>query len=410
MTKRQAFLLGLAVSLAILLPFYFTVAAFSLTRAKPAENAQSGVPIVQPTTDDRKTILLMTGEETPETFVLARFDALENQISCVEVPGQTVVLCSGTPRSLREACRSAGPAQAAAALKETLKIPVDNYLYCGAEQMAQLGEGLGNAQLRLVNYISSEALAQLQLDIPGVRSLTLTTQMLCQALQAPAKSEASQHLLRAQGYLAFLRSGEQQLGNVLPQAMRTAVSQYSTNLTAAEIYDYERILQFLQKNEPQFVGCVLPGSYQEDRYELDSGAMAVAREYLSSAAQEIGSAEDEDQVTTPEQAAASAAQGSPRPESASSSSALSRAESGVSVQEPGELQTEDRSSQDGSDSGTEELPGDEADPPAGEESGEEKTAEERGSGEDSVASSMTEGSGESAQESDEDGSRTQAAA
>ncbi len=389
MTKRQAFLLGLAVSLAILLPFYFTVAAFSLTRAKPAENAKSGVPIVQPATDDRKTILLMTGEETPETFVLARFDALKNQISCVEVPGQTVVLCVGTPRSLREACRSAGPAQAAAALKETLKIPVDNYLYCGAEQMAQLAEGLGNAQLRLVNYISSEALARLQLDIPGVRSLTLTTQMLCQALQAPAKSEASQHLLRAQGYLAFLRSGEQQLGSVLPQAMRTAVSQYSTNLTAAEIYDYERILQFLQKNEPQFVGCVLPGSYQEDRYELDPGAMAVAREYLSSAAQEIGSAEDEDQVTTPEQAAASTAQGSSRPES------------GASVQEPGELRAEGRSSQDGSGGGTEGPSGDEAEPPV--------TEEESGGAENPSASSTTEESGAPPKEDDEDESRAQEA-
>ena len=92
MSNRRAFWLGLGISLAVLLPFYFLVAAFSLSRVSPTDNPKSGVPILQPTLDDRKTLLVMTGEQQPEHFVLLRFDAMENLIACVEIPGETVVL------------------------------------------------------------------------------------------------------------------------------------------------------------------------------------------------------------------------------------------------------------------------------------------------------------------------------
>lgn len=137
MTKRQAFFLSLAVGLAVLLPAYFAAAAVSLARGLPAGQAQSGVPILQPTADDRKTLLVMTGEASPQTFVLVRFDALENRAACVETPADTVVLCAGQPDTLAAASASAGPAQAAAALRETLKINVDNYLFCTPAQLAE---------------------------------------------------------------------------------------------------------------------------------------------------------------------------------------------------------------------------------------------------------------------------------
>lgn len=302
MTKRQAFFLSLAVGLAVLLPAYFAAAAVSLARGLPAGQAQSGVPILQPTADDRKTLLVMTGEASPQTFVLVRFDALENRVACVETPADTVVLCAGQPDTLAAASASAGPAQAAAALRETLKINVDNYLFCTPAQLAEWTQGLGDGRMKLSGYISEEAQRELRLEIPGVQTLTLTTDMLAAALSDTAGGAG--HLLRAQGYLAFLRAGEESLSQSVPDALRAAIPNCATDLTAAQVYEYARILAFLQKSESAFDACVLPGTQADGRYELGDAALAAARAYLASAAGEVPGSEDADGFTLPEQAAA----------------------------------------------------------------------------------------------------------
>ena len=130
MSRAKAFWLGLGCTLAVLLPIYLAVAAVIFTRSAPADTVQSGVPIAQPTLGDEKNFLLMTGPEQPETFVLLRFDALEGNLCSVAIPGETVVLVNGRPATLADAAEQAGPAQAAAALMETLDIEIDNYLYC----------------------------------------------------------------------------------------------------------------------------------------------------------------------------------------------------------------------------------------------------------------------------------------
>lgn len=304
MTKRQAFFLSLAVGLAVLLPAYFAAAAVSLARGLPAGQAQSGVPILQPTADDRKTLLVMTGETSPQTFVLVRFDALENRVACVETPADTVVLCAGQPDTLADASASAGPAQAAAALRETLKINVDNYLFCTPAQLAEWAQDLGDGRMKLSGYISEEAQRELRLQIPGVQTLTLTPDMLAAALADAQGGAGAKHLLRAQGYLAFLRAGEDRLSQAVPDALRAAIPNCATDLTAAQVYEYARILAFLQKSEPAFDACVLPGTQAGERYELGDAALAAARTYLASAAGEVPGSEDADSFTLPEQAAA----------------------------------------------------------------------------------------------------------
>ena len=138
MSRAKAFWLGLGCTLAVLLPIYLAVAAVIFTRSAPADTVQSGVPIAQPTLGDEKNFLLMTGPEQPETFVLLRFDALEGNLCSVAIPGETVVLVNGRPATLADAAEQAGPAQAAAALMETLDIEIDNYLYCTADRLVDL--------------------------------------------------------------------------------------------------------------------------------------------------------------------------------------------------------------------------------------------------------------------------------
>lgn len=88
---------------------------------------------------------------------------------------------------------------------------MDNYIYCTPQRLASLTENFGSAQLKLTNYMTSEALGELQLSVPGVNGLTLSTQVLRETLAAQALSRDAQTLLRAQGYLAFARAACGQL-------------------------------------------------------------------------------------------------------------------------------------------------------------------------------------------------------
>ena len=257
MSRAKAFWLGLGCTLAVLLPIYLAVAAVIFTRSAPADTVQSGVPIAQPTLGDEKNFLLMTGPEQPETFVLLRFDALEGNLCSVAIPGETVVLVNGRPATLADAAEQAGPAQAAAALMETLDIEIDNYLYCTADRLVDLAAGFGTARIPLANYMTPEALGQLQLNIPGVQTVSLTPQMLADVLAAGAATPDMQALLRAEGYLAFLRIGGDALADTVPDAVRAVLAQSSTNLTATQIFDYERIFGFLRKEPPQYRAGVL---------------------------------------------------------------------------------------------------------------------------------------------------------
>lgn len=283
MSRAKAFWLGLGCTLAVLLPIYLAVAAVIFTRSAPADTVQSGVPIAQPTLGDEKNFLLMTGPEQPETFVLLRFDALEGNLCSVAIPGETVVLVNGQPATLADAAEQAGPAQAAAALMETLDIEIDNYLYCTADRLVDLAAGFGTARIPLANYMTSEALGQLQLNIPGVQTVSLTPQMLADVLAAGAATPDMQALLRAEGYLAFLRIGGDALADTVPDAVRAVLAQSSTNLTATQIFDYERIFGFLRKEPPQYRAGVLPGTWADGRYELAENSVTVAAAYFKRA-------------------------------------------------------------------------------------------------------------------------------
>lgn len=280
MRKLKAFFFAMFGTLAVIIPIYLAVAAVMMTRSTPVDTVQSGVPIAQPTAADARNFLLMTGPEQPETFVLLRFDARSGEVCTAALPGEAVMLVDGQPLTLTGAAAQAGPAQAAAAIEETLSIEVDNYLYCTADALVELTADFGTARILLSNYLSMDALAELQLRVPGVNTVTLTPRMFADVLAADAAEPDLQTLLRAEGYLAFLRVGSETLAGNIPDALRAALAKSSTNLTAVELYDYERIFNFLAKEPPQYRTGVIPGTWSRGRYELAENAPAVAASYF----------------------------------------------------------------------------------------------------------------------------------
>ena len=65
--------------------------------------------------------------------------------------------------------------------------------------------------------------------------------------------------------------------------MRAVLAQSSTNLTATQIFDYERIFGFLRKEPPQYRAGVLPGTWADGRYELAENSVTVAAAYFKRA-------------------------------------------------------------------------------------------------------------------------------
>ena len=281
MRKTKAYFLALFGTLTVVLPIYLVAAAILFTRTQPVDTIQSGVPIVQPRATDARTLLLMTGPEQPETFVLLRFDAWSGEVCTAAIPAEAVMLVGGQPLTLTEAAQQAGPAQAAAAIEETLEISVDNYFYAPADSLLKMVSGFGTARIPLSNYLTPEALAQVKLDLPGIETLTLTPAMLADVLAAKVAAPDLQTLLRAEGYLAFLRVGADTLAEKVPDALRAALAQSSTDLTAVQIYDYERIFRFLQKEPPEYRAGVLPGTWAGERYELSPDAPTAAAGYFT---------------------------------------------------------------------------------------------------------------------------------
>lgn len=290
MRRNRLFWKSFFLTLTALLPLYLGVAAWCgvrIARAKKAEEtglAQSGVRILQPTGADCRTLLVMTGggtAQTPESYVLLRFDALHNAMAAAALPPETEVRLNGRSVLLRDAVADAGPFQGTAALRETLDIPIDNYLFCAPDTLAEIVQPLGSAGVDLEKELSPETLGALQLDVPGsgTRSI-LTAQMLADVLQSDAVPRSAVCAVRAQGYLEFLRSGTGRLQTTLCAGVRACSPKLATDLTATQLFDYERIFRFLDREEAVCSACALPGTWQGGRYVLSGQAAAWAALHL----------------------------------------------------------------------------------------------------------------------------------
>ena len=286
MLKKRAFWFSFFASLAVLCPLYLAVLAYStLTQGtKPVDTAQSGIRIVQPTAKDQKTVLVMTGDNTaqqPTSFVLVHFNALENAITALSMPPQTVVLVEGKPVTLAQAVESAGPSQGVAALAQTLEVTIDNYLFASPATLWQTVESFGTMQVRLGEYLKTKELQDLQLALPGTEMQSLTPRMLAQILGSSVLSEKVRLQLRAVGYAECLEVGVSLLESTLPESVRRNSAKLATNITATQLYDYERVLRFLDKQQPLCRGAVLPGTFTaQDQYELTQTATQMAQNYL----------------------------------------------------------------------------------------------------------------------------------
>ena len=252
MTNKKAFWFSFLLSLAVIVPGYLALLAYTLvTPSVAADTPQTDIPVVFPTVQDDKTVLVLTGGETVKEAsgcTLVRLDALHRRLTALSMPADTVVLVNGEPVTLSQAIASAGPTQGVRALEETLDITVSNYLYAPADVLADIAGELGTARMKLRAYISNDALERLALAVDGVDDLSLSPPLFAEVLASGEVPDSALYELRACGYAAFLSAGRQNLTSLVDE-VRANSSSVATDLTATQLYDYERLLNFLETGE-----------------------------------------------------------------------------------------------------------------------------------------------------------------
>lgn len=292
MSKIKVFWISFAATMLVVLPLYLLAFALDAATggARPTENSQSAIWVAQATAADAYTVLVMSGSggaQTAEHYTLVRFDAYKNGVSVCSLPPETVVLSGGKPVTLADTVTSAGPAQATAALAETLAIPVDNYLYASPKFLWQTAEAFGNIQMRLGGYASAQTLTALGLDAATGDMQAVSPRVFAQVLAAMYEQGGAQreqmYALRAHGYLLFLAAGHGGLKTTLPDAVRSGSNAIATNLTATQLYDYTRALQFLDRQEPTYTAEAMPGTWERNgkRFELNEEAIVFAAKYFA---------------------------------------------------------------------------------------------------------------------------------
>ncbi len=304
MSGKKIFWLTFFGTLVILVPIYYISYTIADAKSKPQTNTvtqpQSNIYIAQPTEQDSQTILVMTGESntaSSDNYTLLHFDAYENIVSVVTMVPETVVLLNGEAVLLKDTVASAGPSQAAAALSETLGIDVKNYFFSTAEFLRQRAEIFGNINLNLNDFVDDDTLQELGFINSGSDKYTLSSSLFLQLLQADGMDKDDVCGLRASGYTSFISSAHGNLSNRLTDILRTNSGSVATNVTATDIFDYERTLEFLDRQQPTYNSRAMPGTWNsaKDRYELNESSLETAKLMLgASAASLVESSEDEE--------------------------------------------------------------------------------------------------------------------
>ncbi len=312
MTKTKIFWLTFVCTVAIFLPIYLLSYAFTnaqnSTQPQTVTEQQSDILITNPTPDDVHTILLMIGTGTADTadaYMLVHFYALINVICVTSMPPQSVVLIGEYVMTLKQALAKAGASNGAAALSQTLGIQVTDYAFASPNILSDIAQIFGNVTLMLDNYISEEVLTQLGFVHTQSQRYTVSPEYFNDILQMQSISQQNIHELRSLGYSAFLAAGHGRLSDIITGAISQNSKNMATNITATKLFNYERTLTFIDKQQPTYHAMAMPGDYSanEERFELNEQSVEFMRLAFNGLDSDIAqiSGEDEEKIHDPEQ-------------------------------------------------------------------------------------------------------------
>ncbi len=271
----KAFWLSFCITMAVLLPLIGVVGILGAWQAHstaPAQQEQCDVPVQKPGTEHILNLLTVVAGQEPG-FVLIRLDAPRGRVTVAALPGQT--LLSQDNVTLAQCYAEAGPARAAALLKESLGIQVDRYLALTPQSLAQAMNAVGTARVNLTSLLTEAERTAAGLSGPVQEFVPGTALEFVADQQLPGHRLAA---LRGAVWEAFIRQNLDLLPTAVPQGLRQVSSSLLTDFSALDLYTLADTLEFLADREGVVEQTILPGSWNEasGQFELtkDAGAWA----------------------------------------------------------------------------------------------------------------------------------------
>lgn len=273
MTGKKAFWLSFALTLGILVPLYAAALFLGSAQLDGTDAAAAGegvgIAVRRPDAQDAKNLLLAVRQEGENSwFVLLRFDALQGKVCVMPLPGDLALPEAEGPKTLAEQDAYAGPGMAALGLEQLLGIKLDHYLSIERDALIELGQQMGNVSVDL-QWSELEGLSLPEGETSRlVLSASAAAELLGQA-QAQGLDPAP---LRARLYSAFLLVGMDRLNTILPDFLRSEGA-FSTSILATDIYDYQRILDYLALLQPEMLWAVPKTENTADGCTLTAAAL-----------------------------------------------------------------------------------------------------------------------------------------
>ena len=277
MSRKKAFWLSLAATLAVILPLYLIVMAARLLTPTAVQNTKTDVPLASAGVGDYKNFLLVT--ENPEpVFALMRFDAVQNAVNIAFIMPETVLLQNGAPVTAAEAFSEAGPAALAQNLTETFSVRVDNYMKISADELVLCTSALGSVNMDMSRLGVIKDLTTLKKFAYNGGEGDITTASARVILQQSDAEAHAKQTARANIYRSFFQSENADIYECCRRIL--SADGILCNINAVEKEEYLRIFSFLQREDITVKCSVMPAYYENGQYLLNSDSVLLCEEYF----------------------------------------------------------------------------------------------------------------------------------
>ena len=279
-SPTKVFWLSFLSSMAILLPLYATV-YFSETiiprHSVGVAEPQSGISIDAPSLNDSRNIFVVIEDKSPR-FMLLRFDAWQERIAISFLRDDMLLLGDdGSLVSLQSGFEYAGPGYVAGLLSGTLSIDIDDYIKLSTESVIELGEEIG--PIKFSKELIAKAGAGTLTAADGTAAMSASTLATFLTL-FPIEKDVSDEFY-GEVYSLFMQASIDRLGTLFSELLTANTAGFSTDITATEIYDYQRLLGFFAEKNPKIEYMVFDGVVEDTGFALGENSVSTAERYFS---------------------------------------------------------------------------------------------------------------------------------
>ena len=287
MTKTKAFFTGFLLTLGIIVPFYGVIIGLRFfAPTEPVEAPKTNIPIAVPAEQDVKTLCLIVENGEGLSFYLVKLDALNSNISAIVLDENTFVHAGTSYRTLTSALDYAGPAYVKNCLQETLGITIDNYLLTNAETLAKVYANFKTSAITVQNAYSGYNTSGYKVFDAKKGDNIMTFETALAAIRYSGYEQAALTDFKAHIMRQYLGANLNEIYAQTNALLRDSSSSITTNITATQIYEYEKVLKFLTQLNTKIDVVVLPGDYANGYFELGEKSLATVRTYIGIAQSE----------------------------------------------------------------------------------------------------------------------------